>query len=78
MITVLSINYELMWLGGIGTAVGGIGILFILHGLGLLPKDHVAMGMMLATGSGLTILVSLYKPETSLWLLGPLLIFPLP
>ena len=77
LITGLSINYELIWLGGIGTAVGGVGILFILHGLGLLPREHVAMGMMLAMGSGLAVIVSLNKPETTLWLLGPLLMIGL-
>ena len=77
LITVFSINHELTLLGGIGTAVGGIGILFILHGLGLLPKEHVAMGMMLATGSGLAVMVSLLRPDVSLWLLGPLLMIGL-
>tara|TARA_B100000029_G_scaffold50686_1_gene46113 strand:+ start:3334 stop:5022 length:1689 start_codon:yes stop_codon:yes gene_type:complete len=76
-ITGFSINYELMWLGGVGTAVGGIGILFILHGLGLLPREHVAMGMLLAVGSGLAVIVNLTRPETSLWLLGPLLMIGL-
>ena len=48
----IGIWLALPWVAAAGPALGGLGVILLLHGLGLLPRSQLMLGISMALGGG--------------------------
>ena len=68
--------FALPWVAAAATALGGLGVILLLHGLGLLPRSQLMLGVSMALGGGAILLLAVLQPGTIV-LLPPLLLLGL-
>ncbi|MEC9253960.1 MAG: hypothetical protein VX863_03855, partial [Candidatus Thermoplasmatota archaeon] len=66
----------LPWVAAVTTGLGGIGVILLLHGLGLLPRSQLMLGLSMALGGGAILLLAVLQPA-AMALLLPLLLLGL-
>ena len=70
----IGIWLALPWVAAAGPALGGLGVILLLHGLGLLPRSQLMLGISMALGGGGILLLAVLQPDTMALLLPLLLL----
>lgn len=66
----------LPWVAATAAGLGGVGVMLFLHGLGLLPRSQLMLGLSMALGGGAILLLAVLQPA-AMALLLPLLLLGL-